>query len=471
MRTVNRLDVRRGYSRFIKIIHFTGDLFLLNISFLLAFFLTVNNVDYLLNDHYFTLHIVLNLVWVITAYILKIYSIERVTRVESVMLKIFNSLFLHGLIISAYILKIKGYYYSRDHLLYTYTIFCISLFSWRMLFFKLVKYYRKLGFNYRKVVIVGAGAAGNQMYNYFISDLEHGYRFIGFFDDNPENCLHKDKVLGSVDDVKEYVLNNKVNEIFCALPLTSTKKIRELISIADNNMIRFKMVPDFRGFMNKKVNISFYNRVPVLTLRSEPLENITNRILKRSFDIVFSLAVLLLIFPVLLPLFAILIKLSSRGPVFFVQKRSGRNNEEFNCYKFRTMAINPDADKLQAKQNDPRVTQIGKFLRRTNLDELPQFLNVIVGNMSVVGPRPHMIKHTEEYSMIIDRFMVRHLVKPGITGWAQVNGYRGLTEDPRKMIKRVKYDAWYIENWSLWLDVKIILMTVYNMIKGDKNAF
>ena len=193
--------------------------------------------------------------------------------------------------------------------------------------------------------------------------------------------------------------------------------------------------------------------------------------LKRLFDISFSLFVLIFICSWLFPLLAIAIKLSSPGPIFFIQKRSGRNNAEFDCYKFRSMSVNKDSDKVQAIKNDTRITLIGKFLRKSNLDELPQFFNVLIGNMSVVGPRPHMLQHTADYSAIIDKFMVRHLIKPGITGWAQVNGFRGATSHPRYMMKRVRYDLWYIENWTFLLDIQIIFMTVYSMIKGDKNAF
>jgi len=189
------------------------------------------------------------------------------------------------------------------------------------------------------------------------------------------------------------------------------------------------------------------------------------------FDIVFSLFVIVFIFPWLYPLLAIAIKMSSPGPIFFVQKRSGRLNHEFDCYKFRSMSVNKDSDRKQATAGDARITMVGRFLRKSNLDEMPQFINVLLGNMSIVGPRPHMLKHTKEYSQIIDKFMVRHLVKPGITGWAQVNGFRGATTEPRYMMKRVRYDLWYVENWSFFLDIQIIFMTVYNMIKGEKNAF
>ena len=463
--------MKRGYSRFIKLIDFVGDISLLNCCFIIAFFwkkpLTGTDFD----DHYIFLHIVFNLVWLIIVLSLDIYTIHRTTRTENVLWKSIQSIGMHGLIIFTFIASIKGYHYSRTHLFVTYILFSFSLLLWRLLFFYTLKKYRQMGANYRNVIIVGAGAVGNQMYSYFINNSTHGYKFLGFFDDNPERCLHKGLILGPVNELKNFMKKERVDEIFCALPLNTSKTIKELMSFADNNLVRFKIVPDFRGFLNKKVNIDFYNMVPVLTLRQEPMENILNRAVKRAFDVIFSSLIILFVFTWLFPIFAIIIKLSSPGPVFFVQKRSGRRNKVFSCYKFRSMAVNKDADRVQATMGDQRITALGKFLRKTNMDELPQFFNVFIGNMSVVGPRPHMLKHTEEYSKIIDKFMVRHLVKPGITGWAQVNGYRGATQDIKKMLKRVRYDVWYIENWSLLLDIQIIVLTAVNMVKGEKNAF
>jgi putative colanic acid biosynthesis UDP-glucose lipid carrier transferase len=211
--------------------------------------------------------------------------------------------------------------------------------------------------------------------------------------------------------------------------------------------------------------------IPLMTIRREPLQAAYNRALKRVFDIFFSLAILLTIFPILYIVVGILIKLSSPGPILFTQKRTGLYGQDFMCYKFRTMKVNEDTDLLQAVKNDPRKTKIGDFLRRTNLDEFPQFINVLLGNMSVVGPRPHMLKHTNQYSVLIDKYMVRHLVKPGVTGWAQVTGYRGETKTLEQMEGRVKRDVWYIENWTFFLDIKIIVVTVLNMFKGEKNAY
>lgn len=207
-----------------------------------------------------------------------------------------------------------------------------------------------------------------------------------------------------------------------------------------------------------------------MSVRHNPLKSMRNRVLKRGFDILFS-SMALLAFPIVLIPVAIAIKMSSPGPVFFKQKRTGYKGKEFNCYKFRTMRVNAQADSLQATEHDPRKTRVGDFMRRTNIDELPQFINVFLGNMSVVGPRPHMLKHTEEYSKLIDKYMVRHLIKPGITGWAQVNGLRGQTEQLWQMEGRVEHDVWYIEHWSFLLDLKIIVRTIINAVHGEKNAF
>jgi lipopolysaccharide/colanic/teichoic acid biosynthesis glycosyltransferase len=219
------------------------------------------------------------------------------------------------------------------------------------------------------------------------------------------------------------------------------------------------------------LNIDFYNDIPVLVLRKEPLENVFNQTIKRLFDLFFSISIILLIYPWLFPIVFLIIKLTSKGPIFFIQDRSGQDNKVFKCYKFRTMRINKDANSTGTLINDPRITPIGKLLRKTRIDELPQFINVFLGQMSVVGPRPHMIKHTEEYSRLVNEFLVRQFVKPGITGWAQTTGYIDETRKLQEMKDKVIKDIWYIENWSFLLDIKIILLTIYNIIRKDKNAY
>jgi putative colanic acid biosynthesis UDP-glucose lipid carrier transferase len=202
-----------------------------------------------------------------------------------------------------------------------------------------------------------------------------------------------------------------------------------------------------------------------------PLYTSYNSIIKRAFDLMVSIVMLCSFFPIICLIVGVFIKLTSPGPIFFVQKRTGKDGQDFNCYKFRSMVVNQDADKLQATANDPRKTPLGNFIRNTSIDEIPQLINVFLGNMSLVGPRPHMVKHTEMYSKLIDNYMDRHTVKPGITGWAQVTGLRGETKELSQMENRVKADIWYIQNWSFLLDMKILMRTALTILLGDKNAY
>ncbi|MFT5279519.1 MAG: putative colanic acid biosynthesis UDP-glucose lipid carrier transferase, partial [Bacteroidia bacterium] len=369
-----------------------------------------------------------------------------------------------------FIFSLKGYYYSRQQLLFTFAIFAISQFGWRMLMLYLLNRYRQSGYNYRRVIIVGGNSVADQIIDHFNHHTSHGFKLLGIFSDNPKT-KNKDQIVGKISEAVEYAKENKVDEIFYTLPLANTEHIRELIEYTDNNLVRLRIIPDFRSFQFKRVDMEFYGSVPVITIRTEPLENLQSQFIKRAFDIVFSVAVILAIYWWLYLIIAIAIKMTSKGPVLFKQLRSGRANESFLCYKFRTMTVNDDSHLKQASKGDARITKVGKFLRSSSLDEMPQFLNVFKGDMSVVGPRPHMLKHTEDYRKIIDKFMVRHLIKPGITGLAQVRGYRGETKDVKEMELRVKSDVWYIENWSFLLDFKLIVLTVVNAIRGEDNAF
>jgi Undecaprenyl-phosphate glucose phosphotransferase len=279
-------------------------------------------------------------------------------------------------------------------------------------------------------------------------------------------------MLGSLENIYEYLKGNSVHEIYVALPENNHEIVKTLSSYCESNLIRMKIVPDYNGFSHSNnVTVDFYGSIPVISLRKEPLELPINRITKRLFDVMFSLGVIILIFPWLFPILSLLIKSSSKGPIFFKQKRSCENNHIFWCWKFRSMKVNNNANTEQAKRGDARITKIGKFMRKTNLDELPQFFNVFIGEMSVVGPRPHMTIQNDSYKKIIDTYLVRSFIKPGITGWAQVSGFRGETKELALMEKRVLKDIEYLENWTLMFDIRIIFLTIYTTIKGDKNAF
>jgi len=457
-----------GYSKYLNAIYAIGDIIILNFSFAAISFIN-ENFQFKVDDVFLVQFLYINFFWAITVFIFKINEIDRVMRYEEVLSNLLRTVVLHCLLLISFnYLSAKFVLPIRDFSS-KYLLFVILLLTWRSAMLLIISFLRKRGMNYRRVIIVGGGQLTNDMRSFFQSYPEFGYRLQGIFQDGPNELLNG-AVLGNVEEAKEFAKTNLTDEIYCSLSGMKNEQVSELIKFCDQNLIRFKLIPDFRGLMNRKVKIDFYEKVPVISLRREPLESAINRFAKKSFDVLFSLSVILLLFPWMFPAIIIAVKLSSKGPVFFKQKRSGKNNEEFTCLKFRTMRVNNEADERQATKNDVRITGIGRILRKTNLDELPQFFNVLFGQMSVVGPRPHMLKHTAQYSKMFDKFMVRHLIKPGITGWAQVHGFRGATEDSKKMGKRVEFDVWYIENWSLLLDFKIILLTVYNMVRGEENA-
>ncbi|GAC1302029.1 MAG: hypothetical protein NVSMB24_05920 [Mucilaginibacter sp.] len=329
--------------------------------------------------------------------------------------------------------------------------------------------HRNTTFINQTVVIIGGGITGTRLHQYLKNNPERGYTSLGVFDD--AEIKGQPSYLGSIDQSINYAVTFGVDEIFCALPASASEEIGQLMLNADKNLIRFRLVAGLDEYGQKPAYVEYFGDIPVIALRREPLKKGVNRFVKRLFDAIFSLVVIIFIFSWLFPILAILIKIGSKGPVFFVQQRSGLNNRRFNCYKFRSMYVNTDADKRQASREDERITGIGAWLRRTSLDELPQFFNVLSGSMSVVGPRPHMTTHTRQYAELIDRYMIRHFLKPGVTGWAQVNGFRGETKDAEAMLNRVEADAWYLENWSFLLDLKIVFLTVLILFKRDENAF
>ena len=460
----------KGYSKYFWFIHFIGDILFINIAFILMYYLKFDSIDF--SDKYRFLLIIFNANWILVALMLKLYELKRIIRLDKVLFNLFKAFGFNVLIITAVLFSLKQSEFSREHLYATYLMLFGLIMCWRYLSIKLIKLYRKSGYNYSRVVIVGGGEVAQQLNDYFNSDDVLGVRLLGVFSDSDFSFEIKDSVkTGTLDSLEQFALKNDIDEIFYTMPLTYTKKIKGLVDFCDKYMIRFKVVPDFRGFIFKRVNIDFFNDVPVITLREEPLTDFINRFTKRVFDLIFSLLTIFFVLSWLYPIIAVLIKLTSKGPVLFKQSRSGVNNEEFLCYKFRSMTMSAEADTKQATKGDVRITKIGAFLRKSSLDEFPQFFNVFMGDMSIVGPRPHMLKHTEEYSELIQKYMVRQLVKPGITGAAQVKGYRGETKELEDMEGRVRLDVWYIENWSLSLDINIIFHTVWNAFKGDEKAY
>jgi putative colanic acid biosynthesis UDP-glucose lipid carrier transferase len=335
-----------------------------------------------------------------------------------------------------------------------------------MLFYYLKRYRILTGSNFRNAVIVGYSPESVRLKELFENRNDYGYRFLGFFSDKQSNP----DIKGKIADLEHFVNENHVDEIYCSLNEISNQQLKNLVYFSDENNKTIKFIPDTKEIFSKNLKIDYYEVFPVLSLQKTILHEPIVKAFKRGFDIFFALIVIVFLLSWLTPLLALLIKIESKGPIFFRQGRPGIDEKEFFCYKFRSMKINRTTES-EASKNDPRVTKIGKFIRKTSLDEMPQFINVLFGEMSVVGPRPHLWSQNRAYGNRIKKYMVRHYVKPGITGLAQVRGCRGEIETDDDMVNRIKYDVYYIENWSIILDLKIILQTVVNIFKGEEKAY
>lgn len=457
-------------STYYKTISILIDLLLVNLAGYLGYMYLYGNSDSNDGHQFSVLHILLiNFVWFNVTQITKLYQDMFIKDAIPTIKQSFWSLFFFSVVIIILVIYLRDFSISYKLLITTGLLFTPVFFAGKIGFLLLRRSKRSKLINYKEVVIVGAGPLGQDLKSYLDKNPHLGYKVVGFFDDALEK-LGQRYILGNVDECIDYVKDSNVKEIYCALPDRALKKIDVLMRQADKAMIRFKLVPDVKDYFKKNVMVQLYGHLPVLSPRTEPLETLSNQVIKRIFDVVFSILVIVLIMSWLVPIMAILIKMESKGPVFFKQLRSGKDNQSFYCLKFRSMYVNGEADTKQATPKDVRVTKIGAFMRKSSIDEMPQFFNVILGEMSVVGPRPHMLQHTAEYSALIDQFMVRHFLLPGITGWAQVNGFRGETREDGSMEERVKADIWYLENWSLLLDLKITFLTIWQVLVGHKNA-
>ena len=345
------------------------------------------------------------------------------------------------------------------------------LIVWRICCYHVIRKFRQHGRNSLSCIFIGSGKNIQELYKE-MTEPTLGYKIMGYFDYKSNEELSKNMdYLGTPDQIMEWMKEHKPDNVYCGLHSSESERILPIIHWCEQNFTHFFNVPNVRSYLHRKMWFESVGDVPVLSLHREPLNKFDNRLIKRTFDLVMSGLFLCTAFPFIYLIVGAIIKITSPGPIFFKQKRNGINGKEFWCYKFRSMKENKDADKIQATKNDPRKTKFGDFMRKTNIDELPQLINVFQGDMSLVGPRPHMLKHTEEYSAQIDNYMVRHWIKPGITGWAQVTGFRGETKELYQMEGRVEADIWYMENWSFLLDLFIIYKTFANVIKGEKEAY
>jgi Undecaprenyl-phosphate glucose phosphotransferase len=359
-------------------------------------------------------------------------------------------------------------YYLRENIKYLFLLFFSLLITWKYLLYFAFYFYRKQGFSFSNVVILGYSPRTDELANYLVNNKWHGYRFLGFFDEsrNPKGMTFR-----PWHELRTFIENNEVHEVYISWTRVPREVIPMVTDIISEFPLKVRIIPDLGNFSFKSAEVINYGMIPVVQIHPGPLSYWYNRWIKRFFDIVLSLAVILGLLSWISLLLFLVDLFTSREGVFFRQKRTAIDGKAFYCYKFRSMRKNREADLVQATRDDERITPLGRFLRKTSIDELPQFFNVLLGQMSVVGPRPHMLKHTDLYRKIVKRFMLRHTIKPGITGLAQVNGCRGEIRNRSDIRKRVEFDMNYIENWSFKLDLKIIVLTIWLMIRGQDKAF
>ena len=463
------MNTKKISTETIRILLYLSDIISLNLSILLIYIYNFHSLNILVNESSNLIYN--NILWIILSRIYKPYEIKRFQTSDKMLSKSFKLLLIFYIIKTANHILLKDFenmsvipYIEQLILFFTFS----SIFRVGLIY--ILKLLRKKGINSKNVLIIGINNESLKLIDLFSKDQSFGYKIIGYIDD----IKHKDVDLdyfGEISQVKNIIRNNKIDEIYKTINENEGDS-KEIINICESNFIRIKLIPNFQKHtLNRRVSTDFYKDQPIIHLRKEPLEYLINKLQKRVFDILFSIIVIFSVYPWLFPIVFLIQKLTSKGPVFFIQKRSGQDNIEFGCIKFRTMYTNKESELKGTLKDDPRITPFGKILRKTRIDELPQFINVFKGEMSVVGPRPHMLKHTEEYSKLVDEFLVRQFVKPGITGWAQTTGYIDENKKLQEMKDKVKKDVWYIENWSFILDLKIIALTILNIIRKDKNAY
>jgi putative colanic acid biosynthesis UDP-glucose lipid carrier transferase len=459
---------RFGYGRYLPFIFSCVDLLIINIAFFVMLYCypEIAQVGHSLR----VIWIFANICFIPAMWNnLRQHHAERAIRMDYVLNNAFSAIGIHALTYLSIITLLHVNIIPLNAFFTFYALAAVALVIWSIISRRVIKKYRRRGYNFIRVVIIGTNSVGRRLYEQMLTDDGFGYKVMGFFDENEPDDELASLYRGDVDKLEEFVKQYNIDQIFFALPGIDDD-FTTAIKVADDNVTEFYYVPQITSHVNRRFELHAIGSIPVMNTLSTPLRNVVNRIIKRTFDIIVS-SIFLCFYPLIYIPIALTIKITSPGPVYFKQERTGYKGKSFQCLKFRSMHVNKDSDKQQATKNDPRKTRFGEFLRHSSLDELPQFINVWRGDMSIVGPRPHMLKHTEEYAKLIDRYMVRHYVRPGITGWAQVNGYRGLTDELWKMEKRVEYDVWYIEHWSLSLDLKIMVRTVINAVRGEKNAF
>lgn len=469
----------------IKITAAVGDFVLLNVLLILCLYVVPGQVEgivppYLIANQGLTF-LTANFALIISEQFFHPIVHRRLLHFMNIAMQVFKLALLQAILMFSFIRVVNGPGGLFKFMFIFGAAFLVLLLLGRLVEWLYVHNLRRRGRNTRTVLLVGNDPALVELYEQ-LTDVEAGFIVKGYYADvEMKDCPERLRYLGTIAELNQQIAKSAeeqtltrvvstIDDLFCCLSHDRSEEIINIMRFCDNSLVHFYYLPRHFGAYRLNMKPEMFGNIQIFTNHNEPLSRIGNQVVKRTFDILFSLVVCILLLP-LIPIIALCIELQSRGPIFFRQERTGINGKTFTCLKFRSMHVNKDADTVQATKNDPRKFAFGEFMRKTNIDELPQFFNVLKGDMSVVGPRPHMLHHTEIYGKLIDKYMVRHFCRPGITGWAQVTGSRGETKELWQMEERIKKDIWYIENWSFWLDIRIIFMTVGSVFHPDKQAY
>ncbi|MBN2571589.1 MAG: undecaprenyl-phosphate glucose phosphotransferase, partial [Ignavibacteriales bacterium] len=426
-------------------------------------------------NYMFILLLISNIIWISSARIIKQYDnfTRRVFFFQ--ILPIIKLVIIQVLVAILFIFFTKEDLFTRNFILY----FSIGLFFTVAIKDKLIKMFikrqRRKGIGVRNIIIIGTGELADNFANFIKSNPVFGYKVSGFLDDIQD--INNSLLLGKINDLEQIIKEKEISEVVIALPLSKADLIEDIIKKCDVNALNSYVIPDYFKFLSNKFTISLFGNFPLISIRSNPLDEMQWRFIKRLFDLTISISISILFLWWLIPIIGLLIKINSKGPIFFIQERVGKDGMIFKCTKFRTMTLKASLETnsdMPVTENDSRVTKIGSFLRKTNLDEIPQFINVLKGDMSIVGPRPHAIPFNRNYTQMVEEIRLRHRIKPGITGWAQVRGLRGdvfdFEENRQRTQKRIERDIWYIENWTFWLDIQILFETIWQIFRGKNKG-
>lgn len=447
-------------SFFLKLIFFVSDLFFLNLAIVLSFGLSGGNFLSTAGNNELYLILFSNIGWIFLVLVSNPYGLSKGWSVSKIFKSQIAFLFVHILIIFSLVVFFKKSF-SITQIILVYSFFIPLFFVWKVLIIFVRRLFIK-EISLRNYVLVGHNKLSEEIRKHYLVNSHEGYRFKGYFDHKSNSAL--------MLSLAEFCKESEVHEILYCVDNPNQSQLQQLVSFGLDSLIKVKLISGSSAQV-QSIQLGKFDQIPAFDLATLPLDEYRNQAIKRMFDLIFSTIFLVTVFSWLYPLLAVLIKLDSKGPVFFIQLRNGLKNLPFGCYKFRTMSFEQNAEFKQATKNDTRITSVGKFLRKSSFDELPQFINVFKGEMSLIGPRPHPIKLNEDFAQKIATLTSRHYVKPGLSGLAQCMGYRGETKTLEEMENRVRLDRYYIENWTFWLDLKIIFLTILSLLRGSEKAY